>query len=543
MTLTSAPDVVSALLARADAHPTRVAIRDHRGRSVTYGDLGRGTRAVAAHLAGSGIAPGDGVLLAVRPSPRAVMAALGVVLARGVVVVADPGAGAALRDVRRRIVPVRAAVADTVVHAATTRPLSTLLARWPSTAGLQLPDLSESHLVHVVTGPRLPGVPRRATRWESLADREVVRAPGDPSRDALVVFTSGSTAAPRAVVHSVRSLSAGVLAAVDALGLDEHVVMHTDQLMIGLPTLVGGGRWSLPPVTATTAGWVRQAAREGATHLYAVPAKLLAAAELGLPPTVRHVAMGGAPVLPTGVRRIMQLAPGVTVRAVYGLTEALPVAVATGEQVLASPHGRTSLGFPLPGVSVRIDGLAEDGPLDGDRDGAGDINGEGVARVGEIVVVAPQGRDRIAGEAPTREVRTGDLGSLAPDGSLLLAGRSKSMIIRGQANIYPDLVEPLVRERAGLGIHDCALVGMPDPVSGDERVVLAVVLEHTPARRASVEALARAVHRAWPDVADEGWRPDEVVIVQEVPRRGRSAALDLEALRALVVAARATDRA
>lgn len=541
MTVTSAPDVVSALLARADAHPTRVAIRDHHGRSVTYGDLGLGMRAVAAHLAGCGVAPGDGVLLAVRPSPRAVMAALGVVLARGVVVVADPGAGAALREVRRRIVPVRAAVADTVVHAATRRPLSTLLARWPTTAGLQLPDLSEPHLVHVVTGPRLPGVPRTATRWESLPEGEVARAAGDPSRDALVVFTSGSTAAPRAVVHSVRSLSAGVLAAVDALGLDEHVVMHTDQLMMGLPTLVAGGRWSLPPVTATTPGWVRQAAREDATHLYAVPAKLLSAAELGLPPTVRHVAMGGAPVLPTGVRRILRLAPGVTVRAVYGLTEALPVAVATGEQVLGSPPGRTCLGFPLPGVSVRIDGLDDEGSFEGEGEG------NGVDRVGEIVVLAPQCRDRIAGEEPTREVHTGDLGSPAPDGALLLAGRSKSMIIRGQANIYPDLVEPLLRDHAGLGIRDCALVGIADQASGDERVVLAVVPEpartHLRRRPVTCRALAKAVHRAWPDLADEGWRPDEVVVVEEVPRRGRSAAVDLEALRHLVAAARAEDRA
>ncbi|TQM62659.1 class I adenylate-forming enzyme family protein [Humibacillus xanthopallidus] len=538
MTVTSAPDVVSALLDRAAAHPARVAIRDHRGRSVTYGDLGRGIRALATHLEESGVAHGDGVLLAVRPSPRAVMAALGVVLARGVVVVADPGAGAALRDVRRRIVPVRAAVADTVVHAATTRPLSALLARWPATAGLQLSDLSEPHLVHVVTGPRLPGVPRSATRWESLPEGAVTRPAGDASRDALVVFTSGSTAAPRAVVHSVRSLSAGVRAAVEALGLDERVVMHTDQLMIGLPTLVAGGRWSLPPVTATTAASVRQAARERATHLYAVPAKLLAAAELGLPQTVRHVAMGGAPVLPTGIRRITQLVPGVTVRAVYGLTEALPVAVATGEQVLDSPPGRTCLGFPLPGVSVRIDtpaGSADVGP------GAA---ADGAADVGEIVVVAPQGRDRIAGEQPTREVRTGDLGSLGPDGTLLLAGRSKSMIIRGQANIYPDLVEPLLREHAGLAIRDCALVGVPDPVSGEERVVLAVVPEapQTQRSRSTAQSVARAVHRAWPDLADEGWRPDEVVVVEAVPRRGRSAAVDLEALRALVATAPRRDR-
>jgi acyl-CoA synthetase (AMP-forming)/AMP-acid ligase II len=530
MTVASAPDVVAALLRRAAAHPERVAIRDGRGRAVSYGDLGQGMRSVAAHLERSGLAPGAGVLVAVRPSPRAVMAALGIVLAQAVVVVADPGAGEALRAVRRRTVPVRAAVADTVVHAATRPPLSTLLSRLPATAGLQLPDLSEPHLVHVVTGPRLPGVPRSATRWESLPvaeDRPPVT--GDPGRDALVVFTSGSTAAPRAVVHTLGSLTAGVLAAVEALDLAEGVVMHTDQLMIGLPTLVAGGRWSLPPVTATTAAWVRQASREGATHAYAVPAKLLAAAELGLPPTVRNVAMGGAPVLAAGVRRLRQLAPGVSVRAVYGLTEALPVAVASADEVLASPPGRTSLGHPLPAVSVRID-------TTGRRD---ERRG-----VGEIVVTAPQARDRIAGEEPTREVHTGDLGELAEDGTLLLAGRAKRMIIRGQANIYPDLVEPLLTGHPRLAIRDCALIGVPDPVSGDERVVLAVVPEAASRASAaasdagSADAIARgvagAVHRAWPELADEGWRPDEVVVIEAVPRRGRSAAVDLDALRALV---------
>jgi acyl-CoA synthetase (AMP-forming)/AMP-acid ligase II len=558
MTVTSVPDLVSTLLHRAGAHPDRVAIRDGRGRSVTYRDLGRGVRSVATHLERAGVEPGAGVLLAVRPSPRAVMAALGVVLARGVVVVADPGAGEALHEVRRRIVPVRAAVADTIVHAATRRPLSSVLARLPATAGLQLPDLSGPDLVHVVTGPRLPGVPRSAARWESLPPGSATWTSGDPSRDALVVFTSGSTAAPRAVVHTVGSLSAGVLAAIGGLDLDEEVVMHTDQLMIGLPTLAAGGRWSLPPVTASTAAWVRQAAREGATHAYAVPAKLLAAAELGLPPALRHVAMGGAPVLAAGIRRLAQLTPDVSVRAVYGLTEALPVAVATGEQVVASPRGRTSLGRPLPGVSVSID----------HPDAAG---------VGEIVVAGPQARDRIAGEAATREVRTGDLGVLAGDGMLQLAGRAKSMIIRGQANIYPDLVEPLLRAQEGRGLRDCAHVGVPDPVSGDEQVVLAVVPWHVPepvpaptrlpgrrasragrrdpwgsrlasraSRRASpvtVHDLARAVHRTWPALADEAWRPDEVVLIDAVPRRGRSGAVDLDALRAVVAAAPGSARA
>ena len=113
------------------------------------------------------------------------------------------------------------------------------------------------------------------------------------------------------------------------------------------------------------------------------PAKLLAAAEIGLPPTVRHVAMGGAPVLGPASGDCRQLAPDVSIRAVYGLTEALPVAVATGEEVLASPPGRTSLGRPLPGVSVRID----------HPDDAG---------VGEIVVSGPAGARPARGGAPRR---------------------------------------------------------------------------------------------------------------------------------------------
>ena len=203
---TPTTDLVSAVLTRGAEQPRRLAIRDSHGRSVTYGDLADGIASVAAHLSAADLAVGDGVLLALRPSPRAVMAALGVVLAGGVVVVADPGAGEALLDVRRRTVPVAAAVADTVVHAATRPPFSTLIARLPATSGLQLPDLSTPGLLHVGSGPRLPGVPASATRWESLPRGPFAPTELPPSRDALVVYTSGSTAAPRAVVHTVASL-------------------------------------------------------------------------------------------------------------------------------------------------------------------------------------------------------------------------------------------------------------------------------------------------------------------------------------------------
>ena len=251
---------------------------------------------------------------------------------------------------------------------------------------------------------------------------------------------------------------------------------------------------------------------------------MLAAAALGLPPPCATSPWVALPCWARRVRRLRQLAPDVSIRAVYGLTEALPVAVATGEQVLASPPGRTSLGRPLPGVSVRIDHP--------DVAGVGNIVAPGRRRATASRGSAP--RARCAPVISGRSRRT----------ARCSAGRAKSMIIRGQANIYPDLVEPLLLARADLGLHDCALVGLPDPVSEDERVALAVVpLRSGRSSRPTARALARAVHRVWPALAEEARRPDEVVVVEGIPRRGRSRAVDLDAARALVVAAPEGDRA
>jgi acyl-CoA synthetase (AMP-forming)/AMP-acid ligase II len=104
---------------------------------------------------------------------------------------------------------------------------------------------------------------------------------------------------------------------------------------------------------------------------------------------------------------------------------------------------------------------------------------------------------------------------------VMLLGRRKDMIIRGEHNIYPGLYEP--RIAALPGVVDALLVGLLDEGTGDEEVVLAVVLEPG--------AVLAAVRAALPAVVPGSAFPDRVVAIPEVPRAGRTHKPDREALR------------
>lgn len=503
-------DVVEAVHAHAGTTGNRIAMIGADDRAVTYADLDALVRRGAGALAAHGLRPGDGVLFAVRPSPDAVVAALAVVAAGGIVIVADPGAGQALSGVRLAAARPRWSMAEPLVHLMTTEPAQRLLAR----RGLSLPDLRAPGLRHVLVGGprRLPrwllGAPRGALRWDALLHRP--SGPNDlPAATlgatALVVFTSGTTAAPRAVMHTRGTLAAGAHALLQRLELVPRDVVHTDQLMLGLPVLAAGATWSFAPLGADGPTWRRTAAARGATVGYAVPATLDQAAAAGpRPDTLRLLVTGGAPVTPAVVRRLQVVAPRARVVAVYGLTEALPVATADGEELLQHARHEGSgllLGRPVGGSRVGVD------------------------TGGELWVSGPQVTPGYLGQAPGDRIRTGDLARVLPDGRLELLGRAKDMLLRGVTNIYPALVEPLVE--AEPGVLAAAMVGLPDPRTGDEQVVLVLV----PEPGTDGAALRRKVERRLPALLDAAWLPDHVLVQPDLPRVGRSAKVDKAVLR------------
>jgi acyl-CoA synthetase (AMP-forming)/AMP-acid ligase II len=242
--------------------------------------------------------------------------------------------------------------------------------------------------------------------------------------------------------------------------------------------------------------------------------------------------LGAAPVLASFLERAAALLPTVRFHCIYGMTEVLPIAIASGQEKLDFASGRTAeyraadgsgegdfLGEPLPGMTVRV---AEDH---------------------ELMVSGPNMCLGYLGDDAMDEHATGDLvrldhgrldhGPEEPGGPgergparMVLLGRKKDMIIRGKTNIYPGLYEPVI---AGIaGVAQAVMVGVPNGI-GDEAVWLAV--EPRPGQ--AHDALLRTLQRDLPKLIDESALPDSIEIMPHLPTSGRHRKPDRIALRTL----------
>ncbi|MFE6868992.1 class I adenylate-forming enzyme family protein [Kitasatospora sp. NPDC057692] len=515
--MSSTPDPAGTGLAgriadHARRTPDAPALLDAHG-TLTYGELARRIAATASGLRSAGMGAGDTVLFAVRPGRDALVLGLAVMAVGAAVVVADPGAGAELDAARGRLVAESLAAprwlaAESWLSALSARRAGrTLLRR----LGLDLPALHDPTLRLVHTGPRLPGLPPHALSAAALA--RTASAPpsepaGDPDRPALIVFTSGTTARPRGVVHSQGTLLAGADLLGESLGLPAArgpVVVHSEQLMMAFAFLAAGATWSAAPLPVRPKRFLRDLRRRRATHTFGTPAalsRLLAAGRL--PDTLGTVLLGAAPVPPPILRRLRTALPSARIAVIYGATEMLPIAVTeAGEKLDHAPHGDLA-GHPLPGVTARLN---EEGEL--------------LLRGAHLAI-------GYVGDGAIGELNTGDRARIDAEGRIVLLGRTKDMLIRGSFNLYPGLYEPAIA--ALPGIAEAVIVGVPDPLTADEAVVLAV----RPDGSVPEPELLRRLHRELPRTIDHAALPDRIHCLPAIPRRGRTEKPDREQLRALV---------
>jgi len=203
--------------------------------------------------------------------------------------------------------------------------------------------------------------------------------------------------------------------------------------------------------------------------------------------SVRSISYGGAPAPPDLVRRITEHFPAGAPGNGYGLTETSAMTTMNaGDDYVRKPE---SVGPPAPVCEVAVvpEGFEGEEPptdqtVDPDRTGELWIKGPNVVR-------GYWNRPEDTARSFTRGwLHTGDIARIDEEGFVTIVDRAKDMIIRGGENVYCVEVETVLFEHPA--VADCAVIGIPHPVLGEE-VGAVVVLR--PGHDVGADELARFV--------------------------------------------------
>lgn len=469
------PDAAHSSAALAPHHPA-LKVGDE---AVTHDQLDGRVAVAAGRLQERGVARGDRVLLCGPSAIDLIVAYLAVLRAGATAVFA--GATASVAEVRHLLADSEASVAVLASEVATTGVDA-------AAGSVPVWELSD------VAGPHGRG----------LALEEVIARSDDV---AVLAYTSGTTGVPKGVPLTHANLLASIRGATAAWAWQpSDVLVHALPLthqhgLSGVHAALVHGSTTVVRSRFDPTDLAHALVESKATVLFAVPTIYERLLEWGgLPGTdlsaLRLVISGSAPMSPALFARVAE-AFGQPPLERYGTTE-------TGLDISNPYEGDRrpgAVGFPLPGVELAV--------VDG--------HGREIPRgtVGEIVLRGPQvfaGYWRRPEETRTAFFdggwfRTGDLGQVDPDdGSLVITGRSKELIITGGLNVYPREVELALEEHTG--VRRAAVLGVPSERWGEEVWALLVVDEGFD--RADLDAHVRtrlAPHK----------RPKGVVVVDDLP--------------------------
>jgi acyl-CoA synthetase (AMP-forming)/AMP-acid ligase II len=368
----------------------------------------------------------------------------------------------------------------------------------------------------VETRLRLSGRKDAGHVWDETLIPPAAASPRDV---ALILYTSGTTAAPKGAVIRHENLTAYILNVVEfaAAGEEEAALVSVPTYHIaGIANLLSNvyaGRRLVYLNRFTPEAWLGAVRDERITGAMVVPTMLARIVEAvdggadGSVPTLRSISYGGARMPERVIRRALELFPSVDFVNAYGLTETTSTVALLGpeehRQALTSsdPVERARLGSVgklIPTMSIMI--CDENGVAVADG-GVGDIWLRGDQVSGEYLDIDQRTED---GWFATR-----DRGYVDRDGYLFIEGRMDDTIIRGGENIAPAEIEDVIARYPG--VADVAVVGVPDEEWGERIAAVVVAAKH--------EVLDAADLTSWlKDELGGSRTPDDIIIRDSLPR-------------------------
>lgn len=393
--------------------------------------------------------------------------------------------------------------------------LDALLANHPRALGIADPEQAEAL--------RRAGLPVQSpAEWLAAA-----AASGDAGDDddpvaaeapAVLIYTSGTTSAPKGVVLRHHNLVSYVLGTVEFAGADAE-----DAALMSVPpyhiaavsnvlTNLYAGRRVLTLEQFTPEGWLDLVREQRITNAMVVPtmlARIMDAEGLDRSvPTLRALAYGGAKMPGRVIEAALREWPHVDFVNAYGLTETSSTisvlgpedhraAIASDDPAVLARLG--SAGRPVPGIELEV------------RDESDAVVAAG--EPGQIWVRGEQVSGEYAGHGSSVDERgffyTRDYGRLDADGYLYIEGRVDDTIIRGAENIAPAEIEDVLLRHPD--VLDAVVVGIPDEEWG-QRIEAVVV----PRGGVAIDAeQLRAVVR---ETLRGAKTPDRITCWPELPR-------------------------
>jgi long-chain acyl-CoA synthetase len=473
-------------------HPTRNALRFGE-QEWTYSHLFREAKRIAGGLRARGVRSGDRVAFLLNNGPEIAMLNLACLTL---------GAVAVPMNVRLKG-PEFAYILD---HSEA----CVAIAHADLYANLASVRNDRSHLRNVVIVGGI-AVPEGCEAYRDLPTDagEVTWFAGEASHPAAILYTSGTTARPKGVTHSLGTLAATVRQYAQAVRLKaedavfgmlslSHIFGYTLQLLsplsVGATVLIAPS--FDPPHVLEAIG------KHHVTHLYGLPVMfdaLCREAPEAKPnlDSLRYCLAGGDAVS-AQLSAAMRNHLGVDLHEGCGMTEVIPYAL----NRLDIPNRIGSIGPPSVGMHVRI---ADETGRELGTEAIGEM------QVKSEAVMAGYWNDPEATASAMQDgwFRTGDLGRRDADGYLWFCGRSKEIIVRGGSNVSPLEVEIAVGEHPA--VREVAVVGLPHPTLG-EIVAAFVVLK--PGEQVAVESIRKAVGERIAAYKV----PDQVTFLDELPR-------------------------